>query len=110
MSKFIVITKNDQASGFRIAGINTIGTDDIHTVTDIIINWLEKKEKILLALDDDLFSRLDQGLIQRIYSSDDLLLVTIPSDSIFSVEEIRRKRIYDMIRHATGMQITFMGE
>ena len=110
MSKFIVITKNDQAIGFRLAGIHAIGTDDIHAVNNLITNWLEKKEKILLALDDDLFSKLDQCFINRIYASDELLLVTIPSGSISSADESRKKRIYEMIRHATGVQIKFKGE
>lgn len=110
MSKFIVITKSDQVSGFRLAGIHAIGTEDILTVYRLITTWLEKKEKILLALDDDLFSKLDQAFINRIYSSDDLLLVTIPSGSISGADEIRKRRIYDMIRHATGVKIKFKGE
>ena len=110
MSKFIVITKKDQASGFRLAGLNAIGTEDIITVNRLITNWLEKKEKILLALDDDLFVKLDQAFINRIYSSENLTLVTIPSGSISGADEIRKKRKYDMIRHATGVQIKFKGE
>lgn len=110
MNKLVVVTKSDQVNGFRLAGINAIGVDDIDTVYHLIDSWLNKNEKILLALDDDLFSDLDERLVDRIYANEDILLVTIPSGPVSGAETSRRKRIYDMIRHATGVQIKFKGE
>jgi vacuolar-type H+-ATPase subunit F/Vma7 len=78
MNKMIVITKSDQVDGFRLAGVDAIGVDDIETVEDLINSWLKKKEEVLLAVDDGLFSMLDKDLIKRVYASNELMLVTIP--------------------------------
>ncbi len=110
MKKLVVVTKLDQVNGFHLAGINAIGVNDIGAVQDLISSWLVNREEILLALDDSLFSKLGEDLIDKIYGSNDMLLVTIPDGPVSGAEVSRRQRIYEMIRHATGVQIRFKGE
>ena len=110
MNQLVVVTKTDQANGFRLAGIRAVGVDNSESAAKLINSWLVNKEEILLALDDHLFSNLDQNLINRIYHSDELLLVTIPDGPASAAEEQRKKQIFEMIRHATGTQINFKGE
>jgi vacuolar-type H+-ATPase subunit F/Vma7 len=110
MNKMIVITKSDQVDGFRLAGVDAIGVDEIETVEGLINTWLKDKEQVLLALDDGLFSMLDKDLVKKVYASDDLMLVTIPDRVMTGGENMRRNQIYEMIRHATGVQIRFKGE
>lgn len=110
MNKMVVLTKSDQVDGFRLAGVDAIGVDDGEAVENLINSWLKEKEEILLALDDGLFSLLSSDLIRRIYASNEMLLVTIPDKPISGGEKTRKKQIYEMIRHATGVQIRFKGE
>jgi len=110
MKKLVVVTKTDQINGFHLAGVNAIGVDDIDTVQRLINSWLENKEEFLLALDDSLFSKLSEELISKIYDSNDMLLVTIPDGPVSGAEVSRKQRIFEMIRHATGVQIRFKGE
>jgi len=110
MNKMVVLTKSDQVDGFRLAGVDAIGVDDVLTLKNMIKSWLAKREEILLALDDDLFSMLDEDLRKRIYASDEMLLVTIPDKVVPESDRSRKRRIYEMIRHATGVQIRFKGE
>ncbi len=110
MNKMVVLTKSDQVDGFRLAGVDAIGVDDGEAVEKLINSWLKKKEEILLALDDGLFSLLNSDLIRRIYASNEMLLVTIPDKPVSGGEKMRKKQIYEMIRHATGVQIRFKGE
>ena len=110
MKHLIVVTKTDQANGFRLAGIHAIGVDNSESAENLINSWLVNKEEILLALDDHIFSNLDQDLINRIYQSNELLLVTIPDGPVSAAEEQRKRQIFEMIRHATGAQINFKGE
>lgn len=110
MKKLVVVTKLDQVNGFRLAGVNAIGVDDIDPVQRLIVSWLTDKEEILLALDDSLFSRLGEDLIGKIYESNDMLLVTIPGGPVSGTGVLRKQRIYEMIRHATGVRIRFKGE
>ncbi|MDK2981914.1 MAG: hypothetical protein PWQ55_2261 [Chloroflexota bacterium] len=110
MNKMVVLTKSDQVDGFRLAGVDAIGVDDVLTLENMIKTWLAKKEDILLALDDDLFAQMDEDLRKRIYASDNMLLVTIPDKILPESDRTRKQHIYEMIRHATGVQIRFKGE
>lgn len=110
MNKMVVLTKSDQVDGFRLAGVDAIGVDDSEAVENMITSWLNKKEEIMLALDDGLFSLLSSDLIKRIYASNEMLLVTIPDKPVSGGEKNRKQQIYEMIRHATGVQIRFKGE
>ena len=110
MRKLVVLTRLDQVNGFRLAGINAIGVDHIQDVTQMITSWLANKEEILLALDDSYFGELDPKLISQIYDSDEMLIVTIPDGPVSGAEASRKKRVYEMIRHATGVKIRFKGE
>ncbi len=110
MNKMVVLTKSDQVDGFRLAGVDAIGVDDVLTLENMIKTWLAKKEDILLALDDDLFAQMNEDLRKRIYASDNMLLVTIPDKILPESDRTRKQHIYEMIRHATGVQIRFKGE
>ena len=90
MRKLVVVTKLDQVNGFRLAGINAIGVDHVQDVSQLIRSWLANKEEILLALDDSYFARLDPKLIDQIYQSDEMLIVTIPSGPVSEGEASRQ--------------------
>jgi len=110
MKKLVVVTTTDQMYGFRLAGINAIGVDEADDVRQLISSWLNNKEELLLAVDDSLFSKLSKEIIDRIYESENMLLVTIPDGPVSGAETSKRHRIFEMIRHATGTQIKFKGE
>lgn len=110
MNRMVIITQKDQAHGFKLAGVDAIGVDDVETVHQIIMSWLNKSEQILLAIDDGLFSQLDKALVKRIYASNNMHLVTIPDGPVSGAGTSHKQSIYDMIRHATGVQIRFKGE
>jgi vacuolar-type H+-ATPase subunit F/Vma7 len=43
MNKMVVLTKSDQVDGFRLAGVDAIGVDDIEAVENMIKTWLGKR-------------------------------------------------------------------
>ncbi len=110
MSRFIVITRPDLADGFRLVGVETFAVNEAVEAESIIAPWLEKEDDLLIALDDGIFSRMDKSLIDRMYASSHITLVTIPDDPLKVGENTRRQRLYEMIRHATGIKFSFKGE
>jgi vacuolar-type H+-ATPase subunit F/Vma7 len=110
MSRFIVITRPDLADGFRLAGVETFGVNQAEEAEKLIAPWLEKKDDHLIAMDDGIFSEMDKGFINRMYTSSHILLVTIPDGPLQGGENTRKQRLYEMIRHATGIKFNFKGE
>jgi vacuolar-type H+-ATPase subunit F/Vma7 len=110
VNKLVVVTGMDQLPGFRLAGVDAIGVDDPDALVRLINSWLYNKDEILLALDDGLYNQLPPDLVRRMHASDEMVLVTIPDGTISTDGQAASKRVYDMIRHATGQQIRFKGE
>ena len=78
MSRFIVITRPDLADGFRLAGVETFAINEVKEAEKLIAPWLEKHDDLLIAMDDGIFKKMDKCLIDRMYASSQILLVTIP--------------------------------
>jgi vacuolar-type H+-ATPase subunit F/Vma7 len=110
MSRFVVITQPDLADGFRLAGVETFAINEVEEAEKLIAPWLEKKDDLLIALDDGIFKKMDKSLIDRMYSSSHILLVTIPDGPLHGGENTRKQRLFEMIRHATGIKFSFKGE
>lgn len=110
MTHMIIITKPDMADGFRLTGVDVRAVDSAQDASQIIHDLLSGKEAVILAIDDGLLGQLDPTLIKQVYKSDKTFLVTMPEGPMRMGEIKRMDRIYDMIRHATGVQIKFKGE
>jgi len=108
--KLLIITRPDLSDGFRVTGVDTIGVENVATATKLLSDLLNKKEEILVALDDGIFAKLDKNLIKRMYDEEFFYLVTIPDGPMRGGEQSRQERNFDMIRHATGIKIKFKGE
>lgn len=110
MRRFVVMVQPDQVNGYRLAGLEALGVDDADSVSSVISSWLDRNEEILLAMGESVYSLLSGKLAERIHASDRMLLVTIPDGPIRQSEKRGQQRIFDAIRHATGVQIRFKGE
>jgi vacuolar-type H+-ATPase subunit F/Vma7 len=110
MRRLVVIVRPDQVNGYRLAGLEALGIDDPESINRIVRSWVNNQEEILLAVGDSLFTLIRQDLVDRIYSSHTMLLVTIPDGPVSLAERARQQKIFDTIRHATGVPIRFKGE
>ncbi len=110
MTHMIIISRPEMADGFRLAGVDVRPVDRIAEAAQIITELLNAREPVVLAIDDGIFDQLDPALIRQVHRSDKTLLVTIPEGPMRVGEIKRMDRVYDMIRHATGVRIKFKGE
>jgi vacuolar-type H+-ATPase subunit F/Vma7 len=110
MSHFLVITRPDLVDGFRLAGVDAFAVNSPGETEKLIAPWLEKSEELLIALDDGIFSKMNREFIQRLYACDHVILVTIPDGPMHGGENTRKQRLYEMIRHSTGIKFSFKGE
>jgi len=110
MNKLIIITSISMANGYRLAGNEAYGVANVKEATDLVKKYIDDCEPVLLAIDDELFSQMDRKVIKDVYGCKHLALVTIPGKSTKTDTRLSQKYFYNMIRHATGVQIHFKGE
>jgi vacuolar-type H+-ATPase subunit F/Vma7 len=110
MSRLLVVTRPDLATGFELAGVETFVAQDVEEAEELIGGWLDDGEKGLLAIDETLLLYLNPGLIQRLQASPSLPYLGIPGGQPLDPRISRRGRITEMIRQAIGFHITFKGE
>ena len=110
MTHMIILTKPEMADGFRLTGADVRAVEGSADAAPIITELLRAHEPVVLAIDDGIFDQLDPSLIRQVHKSDKTLLVTMPEGPMRVGEITRMDRVYDMIRHATGVRIKFKGE
>lgn len=110
MSRLRAIVRSSLVAGFQLAGVETYAADDVETAEELITGWLDTGERCLLALDDTLLARLDPALSKRLDTSDDVLIIGIPSNAPSEASITRGDRIARMIRRSIGVHIAFGSE
>jgi vacuolar-type H+-ATPase subunit F/Vma7 len=110
MSRLLVVTRAALVPGFRLAGVDAYGVEDVETAQELIRGWLKAEEVGLLAIDDGLLEHMDPSFIRLLEGSEKLPYLAIPGGGALGPEVSRRRRITEMIRRAIGFHITFKGE
>jgi vacuolar-type H+-ATPase subunit F/Vma7 len=110
MSRLLVITRPTLVSGFRLAGVDAYGVENIEDAENLIDNWLKADEVGLLAIDDGLMEVMALSVKKRLEEYEKLPYITIPGGGSLGTGFSRRHHITEMIRRAIGFHITFKGE
>jgi vacuolar-type H+-ATPase subunit F/Vma7 len=110
MSRLIVITCPDLLPGFQLAGVEAYGMEDAQAAQELIGPWLEEGEAGMLAIDDCILKDMEPTFVERLEAADHLPFLSIPGCEPVDPGTTRKQRIAEMIRRATGFQITFKGE
>jgi len=110
MSRLLVVTRPSLVPGFRLAGVDAYGAEDVEAAQELIEGWLKAGEAGLLAIDDGLMEYMDPSFVKQLGASEKLPYLTIPGGGSLGLEISRRQRIAEMIRRAIGFHITFKGE
>lgn len=105
-----ILTRPGLVAGFRLAGMDSYGAEDVESAAALIRAWLDSGETILLAIDDGLLEQLDAGTLTRLDAARQAHYLAIPGGGTLGFEASREKRIAEMIRQAIGFQITFKGQ
>lgn len=110
MSRLLVVTRPTLVPGFRLAGVDAYGAEDVETAQELIHGWLKADEVALLAIDDGLLEHMDPSFVKHLEASEKLPFLAIPGGGSLGPEVSRKHRIAEMIRRAIGFRITFKGE
>ena len=110
MSRLLVVTRPTLAVGFHLAGVEAFAAEDAKQAQALIAKWLEAGEAGLLAIDDELLADFDLAFRRKLWATEQLPHLGLPSGEPGGWQGERRRRIAEMIRRAIGFHITFKGE
>jgi V/A-type H+-transporting ATPase subunit F len=102
MYKFVVVTDNDRASGFRLAGVEVIEAGTLDEARHVIPPLMYKDDIGIVAVNEEFMLSLDEKLLDRIEKMHRPLIIPIPSKS---KEVDRRTYIERLLRKAIGYNI-----
>lgn len=102
MYKFVVVTDQDRASGFRLAGVEVMVAGTLDEARNVIPPLLYKDDIGIVAVNEEFMLSLDEKLMDRIEKMHRPLIIPIPSKS---KEVDRRTYIERLLRKAIGYNI-----
>jgi V/A-type H+-transporting ATPase subunit F len=102
MYKFVVVTDQDRASGFRLAGVEVLEAGTLDEARKVIPPLLYKDDIGIVAVNEEFMLSLDEKLMDRIEKMHRPLIIPIPSKS---KEVDRRTYIERLLRKAIGYNI-----
>jgi V/A-type H+-transporting ATPase subunit F len=102
MFKFVVVTDQDRASGFRLAGVEVLEAGMMEEARKVIPPLLYKDDIGIVAVNEEFMLSLDEKLMDRIEKMHRPLIIPIPSKS---KEVDRRTYIERLLRKAIGYNI-----
>jgi len=102
MYKFVIVTDQDRASGFRLAGVEVLEAGTMDEARKVIPPLLYKDDIGIVAVNEEFMLSLDEKLMDRIEKMHRPLIIPIPSKS---KEVDRRTYIERLLRKAIGYNI-----
>jgi V/A-type H+-transporting ATPase subunit F len=100
--KFIVVTDPDNATGFRLAGIDVMEIQNTEEVRTLLPSLLLKDDTGIIAINEDYMMSLDEKMMEKIEKSYRPIIIPIPS----GVKRLdRTSYIEGLLRRAIGYNI-----
>ncbi len=78
MYKFVIVTDQDRASGFRLAGVEVMVAGTVDEARNVIPPLLYKDDIGIVAVNEEFMLSLDEKLMDRIEKMHRPLIIPIP--------------------------------
>jgi len=109
MGRLIVVTTDELAPGFRLAGVATEVVDAPAAAVRLINRLLTAGEGGVIAVHEPLLEGIDAATRRRFEDAINPIVVALPSGAR-EPGEPRRARLSKMLHRAIGYRITFESE
>lgn len=110
MYKFIALTDESVADGFRLGGVEVVPVSSVEVARAELAALMGDDDVGIIALDERYEGALDERLQRRIDSVYRPVLVMLPLREELDIEAFMNDRLQSMIRRAVGFDITLSKE
>ncbi|HBO83768.1 MAG: hypothetical protein A2073_03275 [Deltaproteobacteria bacterium GWC2_42_11] len=106
MSKLLIITYPDASLGFSLAGVEVREAKEGEDITPLLQNIISGGEYGLLAVEENLLSKVPEGILKRIRKAGIPVIVPIDTPkSWYGEAEMESSYVVRLIRKAIGYQV-----
>ncbi|MBI5327125.1 MAG: V-type ATP synthase subunit F [Deltaproteobacteria bacterium] len=105
MSKLLVITYPDTSLGFNLAGVEVKETEEGGDITPMLLEIIQAGNYGLLAIEEKLLAKVDEGILKRIRKTGIPVIVPINTPKSWHGEADMESYIARLIRRAIGYQV-----
>jgi vacuolar-type H+-ATPase subunit F/Vma7 len=109
VSRLLVLTTPELATGYRLGGVATIEVASPAEAAARLEELLEREDGVI-AVHAPFFHALDRPLRRRLDALRAPLVVALPASTTAEQAQDRRQRLLQMLRQAVGYEITFGDE
>ncbi|MBI5047972.1 MAG: V-type ATP synthase subunit F [Deltaproteobacteria bacterium] len=105
MSKLLVITYPDTSLGFNLAGVEVKEVQEGEDITAVLNDIVKTGGYGLLAIEEKLLTKVDEGILKRIRKTGIPVIVPINTPKSWHSEVEMESYIARLIRRAIGYQV-----
>ncbi|MBI3398502.1 MAG: V-type ATP synthase subunit F [Deltaproteobacteria bacterium] len=105
MSKLLIITYPDTSLGFKLAGVEVKKVEEGENITAILNDIIKNGGYGLLAVEEGLLAKIDEGILKRIRKTGIPVIVPIDTPKSWHGEMEMESYIARLIRRAIGYQV-----
>ncbi|MHB8762316.1 MAG: V-type ATP synthase subunit F [Coriobacteriia bacterium] len=106
MYKLIVLTDQDTADGFGLAGVNVVVADGPDDARRRLSALIDDDESGIVAVNEAFLAEVDERTQQKINQSYRPIVISLPIREQLATEEDHRAYLSRLIRRAIGFDIT----
>lgn len=110
MSRLLIVTTPQLATGFHLAGVAAFAVPDAAAAQQLIGRWLDSDESGLLVVDEAFLADFEPKFLQRLATSEQLPYLALPGGRPSEQYPTGRSRIVELLRQAIGFHISFRGD
>lgn len=112
MRKLVIMTDADSATGFRLAGVETLTGLDGNVAENkrLLMGLVNDDDVGIVGVNEDMYAALDEPTRLKIEKLERPIVVSIPATKQLEISEARHAFLATMIRRAIGFDIKIGGE
>lgn len=103
-ARFLIITKEDLNSGFKLAGVEVLTSKDTDHTLEILRPFFDQSEPSLIAIEEDLFPSHNKKFLKHLEEHAFPVVVPLPKVDLKNKEN-QERYVSELVRSCIGYYV-----